>query len=223
MSNTFKPKLILFDWDGTLVDSFAFLEAAHNNALRLFKMPERPKNWFSIYFGKPRDFIYQDIYAERGDEARGHFETFVRENHKTLLQPMVGAQDMLEKLQTLNVNMGVVSNKRSEFIHKEVTHLGWDIYFKSVIGAGDAKADKPSADPVYEALRQSGLGGLSMEDVLYVGDTDVDMKTAHNAKCPYILMNANEPTIDWITDEKPLKIAKNCEELLNYLLQYYQN
>ncbi len=215
---TINPKIILFDWDGTLVDSYGFIEAAHDFALLKLGKTAREKGWFKDYFGKPRDFIYRDIYPSHEDIARGHFEQFVQEHHKDLIEVMSGAEDLLRALETAKIPMGVVSNKRSTFIHAEVKHLGWDHFFRCVIGSGDALEDKPSAEPVYEALKQGGYEE-NIADVLYVGDTVADMQTSKNAGCPWIFINPNETQPEWITDYPPIKIAKSCDVLKNYLLQ----
>lgn len=216
---TVNPQIILFDWDGTLVDSFAFLESAHNNALAVLKLPSRSEQWFKAYFGKPRDFIYQDIYGRHDPQARELFEGFVNENHKKLLNTMDGSAEILKQIQSLNVPMGVVSNKKSAFIHAEVTHLGWDNYFKCVVGSGDAAEDKPSAEPIYEALRQADYDG-DISDVLYVGDTEADMQTAQNAGCPWVLITTpSKAATDWALSYPPLMTLSNCEQFAKYLLQ----
>jgi phosphoglycolate phosphatase len=80
----------------------------------------------------------------------------------------------------------VVSNKTGELLRREVARLGWSALFGSVVGAGDAAADKPASEPVHLALAPSGV--TPGEAVWFVGDTAVDMECARNSGCTAVLL-----------------------------------
>jgi phosphoglycolate phosphatase len=71
-------------------------------------------------------------------------------------------------------------------LRREVERLGWSELFRSVVGAGDAAADKPACEPVHLALSESGV--LPGEQVWFVGDTAVDMECAENSGCIGVLL-----------------------------------
>jgi phosphoglycolate phosphatase-like HAD superfamily hydrolase len=224
MSDILKPpKVIFFDWDGTLVDSFELIQSAHDYALASMGLPSRSGHWFQSYFGQQRDFIYNSIYGSQASEAQEHFEVFVDRHHTQLLSPMPGAQALLDCAYQAGVPMCVVSNKRTRFIHPEVAHLGWDSYFASVIGSGDAPEDKPSAVPVYEAVKKASLNISDFSETWFVGDTEVDLMTARNAGALPILLE--QPGFGQISEKSgiPVKMLKNCREIQDYLLQTLQN
>src|SRR5208337_4258189 len=81
---------------------------------------------------------------------------------------------------------GVVSNKAGAFLRREVTHLGWDGFFGSVVGAGDAGADKPHPAPLLLALRR--LARAASGTVWYMGDTALDMQAARAAGVTAVLI-----------------------------------
>lgn len=85
------------------------------------------------------------------------------------------------------VYRAVVSNKRGDLLRAEADQLGWTGYFTEIIGAGDAKADKPAPDPVDLALDGSGIS-RSMA-VWYVGDGAIDVECARNAGLTAILIH----------------------------------
>jgi phosphoglycolate phosphatase len=84
----------------------------------------------------------------------------------------------------------VVSNKAGAFLRREVAHLGWDRFFGSVIGAGDASADKPAPAPLHLALSQ--LGRTADPSVWYMGDTALDMQAAKAAGATAVLIGNAE-------------------------------
>ena len=113
---------------------------------------------------------------------------------------------MLEIITQKGIPMGVVSNKSSRFLHKEVHHLGWHHYFGVLVGAGDASRDKPAADPVLLAL--SGLNIPVGQNVWMIGDAPVDWDSALAAGCqPIAIGNRFEPTSSVIVS------FENCAEL----------
>jgi phosphoglycolate phosphatase len=81
---------------------------------------------------------------------------------------------------------GVVSNKAGPYLRAEVAHLGWGAHFATVIGAGDAAADKPDPAPILLALAQ--LGHPADRSVWYLGDTALDMRTARAAGVTAVLV-----------------------------------
>ena len=174
------PKAAFFDWDGTLADSFACIESAHDHALGQLGQGARAKGWFRSYFGKPRDYIYSDIYGEERIKAQAVFEAYLQQNHTRLVQPLAGVQAMLEAFQQAGVLMGVVTNKRADFVAAEIKAFGWEHFFETVVGAGEALEDKPSAQPLYLALERCGFDG-ELDDVWFFGDTQADLDCAQGA------------------------------------------
>ena len=207
-----KPAGIFFDWDGTLVDSFAFLTKAHNAVKSEFGLAPFTHDEFLRYFGVPRDQLFMDIYGEHAEAAKGAFEKYYIANHLKEMIVMSGAVEMLDTIASLDIPMGVVSNKRSDFFRAEVEYLGWNKYFGDVVvGAGDAVADKPNPAPL--VLGVSKYDNMKTEDIWYVGDTVVDVECARAAKCPCILVC---PVNGVDQDEA---YVKNYAEICGFLLQ----
>ena len=212
------PRAVFFDWDGTLVDTLVFLEGAHDHILKTLGMEAQEKGWFTDYFGQPRDFIYKGIYTDQRVEAQRLFEEYVQANHIGPLQPMDGAQEMLQLLQDHNIPMGIVTNKIQEFVAPESTHFGWDHYFKTIVGAGEASEDKPSAAPLLLAIERAELD-MDISDIWYVGDTRADMGCAKNAGAKMVYLEYLSRDDEWLTKYPPLLRAKNCKEITAFLLQ----
>ncbi|HTV87640.1 MAG TPA: HAD family hydrolase [Stellaceae bacterium] len=180
------PRAILFDWDNTLVDSWATIHEALNFLLRAMARPEWSlaetqarvrlslREAFPLHFGARWEEA-RDIYLE-------HFRTI----HLDRLQALPGRDALLRHLAGQGVYLGIVSNKTGELLRREVTRLGWSALFGSIVGAGDATADKPACEPVHLALAPSGIA--AGEEVWFVGDTDIDMECARNSGCIAVLL-----------------------------------
>ena len=179
------PRAILFDWDNTLVDSWVTIHEALNFLMRAMDQPEWAladtkervrlslREAFPMYFG------------ERWEEARDIYLERFRTIHLDRLSPLPGREAMLRDLTGQGIFLGVVSNKTGELLRREVARLGWSEYFGSLVGAGDASADKPACEPVHLALASSGVA--AGPDVWFVGDTAVDVECARNSGCIGVL------------------------------------
>lgn len=181
-----RPRAILFDWDNTLVDSWATIHEALNFLMRAMGRPEwslaetRERVRLSLRDAFPLHF------GERWEEARRIYLDRFRAIHLERLRPLPGREAMLRALAGEGIFLGVVSNKTGELLRREVARLGWSGFFGSVVGAGDAAADKPAREPVQLALMPSGVP--AGEEVWFVGDTAIDMECAQNSGCVAVLL-----------------------------------
>ncbi|MGC2413393.1 MAG: HAD family hydrolase [Stellaceae bacterium] len=181
-----RPRAILFDWDNTLVDSWATIHEALNFLMRAMGKPE-----WSLAETHQRVRLslreaFPPIFGERWEEAREIYLGRFREIHLDRLTALPGRERMLRALADQEMFLGVVSNKTGELLRREVAQLGWSDFFGSIVGAGDAVVDKPAREPVHLALAPSGVPAGA--DVWFVGDTAIDMECARNSGCVAVLL-----------------------------------
>ena len=186
------PRAIIFDWDNTLVDSWATIHDALNFLMAAMELPpwtiadtkERVRNSLRDTF--PR------MFGERWEEAQRIYLDRFRAIHLDRLTPLPGREAMLRDLAAEGRYLAVVSNKTGPVLRNEADHLGWSGMFGSIVGAGDAHADKPHCAPVELALRSSGI--KPGPEVWFVGDTAIDMECALASGCiPVLLGEAESP------------------------------
>jgi len=176
-----RPKAILFDWDNTLVNTWPIIhEALHNTFTQMGLEPwtmEMVQQRVSRSMRDSFPLIFGEDWQKAGDVYQSHFRAI----HLQRLEALPGAEDTLRYLKTQPVYVAVVSNKKGPNLRKESEHIGWNQYFSKLIGADDASRDKPYPDPAHAAMHGSGveLGG----DVWFIGDSVVDMETAHVTGC----------------------------------------
>jgi phosphoglycolate phosphatase len=179
------PVAILWDWDNTLVDGWAAIEAGLNATFRAFAMPEWDRaTVLARVRGSLRD-TFPGMFGAEWERARDIFYEEVRARHLTVLDPMPGAEEALAAAARIGPQ-AVVSNKQGPLLRAEATHLGWDRHFGALVGAGDAARDKPDAAPLLMAL--DALGIRASDTVWYVGDTALDMQAARAAGCRAVLL-----------------------------------
>jgi phosphoglycolate phosphatase len=210
------PRAILFDWDNTLVESWGVIHEAMNLTLDAMSHPRWSREETETRVrGSLRD-TFPDLFGDRWKEAEKVFYDSFEAIHLAHLRPLSGAAELLAYLsQTLNLYVGVVSNKRGPFLRKEAAHLGWSDYFRKMAGAGDAARDKPALEHVQLALGDLPAG----PDVWFVGDADIDLKCAHNAACMPILVRPKPPGDGEFPGHEPSLYFPDCAGLLAYLRQ----
>jgi phosphoglycolate phosphatase len=179
-----KPSVLLFDWDNTLVDGWVGITAALNAAFTAFAMPlwsvEDTRNRVRVALRES----FPVMFGDEWERARDIFYDRFRADHLSHVTPMAGAPEALEAAAAWP--RGVVSNKAGLYLRAEVAHLGWASHFAAVVGAGDARADKPDPAPILMALEQ--IGHSPGASVWYLGDTALDMVAARAAGVTAVLI-----------------------------------
>lgn len=181
-----RPRAILFDWDNTLVDSWATIHEALNHLMRAMAMPEWSLAETKANVRLSLRVAFPPLFGARWEAARDIYLARFREIHLDRLTALPGREAMLRRLAREGFYLAVVSNKTGELLRREVARLGWSDLFGSVVGAGDAAADKPEAAPVRLALAPSGVA--AGDEVWFVGDTAVDIECALNSGCVAVLL-----------------------------------
>jgi phosphoglycolate phosphatase len=176
-----RPKAILFDWDNTLVNTWPVIHAAlHKTFVEMGREPwpiEVVKQRVARSMRDSFPTIFGNDWQKAGEIYQEHF----RSTHLQNLEALPGASDMLAWLSKQPVYVAVVSNKKGVNLRAEAEHIGWSPYFRKVVGASDTANDKPSADPVLAALKDSGIA--AGRDVWFIGDSAIDMECAHATGC----------------------------------------
>jgi phosphoglycolate phosphatase len=181
---TQKPTALLFDWDNTLVDGWVGITAALNAAFAAYNKPlwtkEDTKNRVRVALKESFPVMFGDTW----EQARDIFYQAFSHDHLSHVTPMDGAAEAI--IAAAPWPRGIVSNKAGKYLRAEVVHLGWEKHFGTVIGAGDATADKPDPAPILMALGQ--LGRAPDKTVWYLGDTALDMVAARAAGVTAVLV-----------------------------------
>lgn len=213
-------KLVIFDLDGTLLNTIADLAAATNQALRHFGYPTHETEAYRFFVGNGINKLFERALpdGERTEEnilkIRSRFVPYYDEHNTDLSRPYPGIPELLSALQKQEIRMAVASNKYQAATRKLISHYFPEINFVEVLGQREGIPAKPDPSIVYDIMRKAEVKN---EEVLYVGDSNVDMQTAHHAGVTAIGVAWGFRPRTELEALHPAHILEKAEELLQYL------
>lgn len=177
-------KAVIFDLDGTLLNTLEDLANASNFALRSCGYNEHPIKDYIRFVGSGRYILMKRILPEEDknneeaiEKVLKLFDEYYGEHMHDTTKPYDGIYELIKELKIKNIKLAVVSNKPDEFAGETVNrYFGND--FAITYGQRPNHAVKPDPKTVYEVMEYLNV---TKEECIYVGDSDVDMKTAQNA------------------------------------------
>jgi len=210
---------VIFDLDGTLLNTLGDLAASVNFALSQHNLPQRTELEVRSFLGNGIRYLMRHATPEgvEGEKFEAVFQTFRTHYVQHCLdttQPYAGIMPLLASLKLRGVKMAIVSNKLHPAV-QELNERFFKDYIQSAVGESPTVRRKPNADAVLAAL---GELGSSAKDALYVGDSEVDLATAKNAHiaCCLVLWGFRDEPFLRLLDGAEAYIARP-EELLNVL------
>ncbi len=184
-----KYKAAIFDMDGTILNTIEDLADTMNYCLLTHGLPERSLDEIRSFVGNG---IYRLIEcavpegtgAEKIDEIFTQFRPYYREHSTIKTRPYDGVADAIRTLREAGVLTAVVSNKLDMAV-RDLCELYFPGLFDYSVGEREGQKRKPAPDGVYAALEHFGI---TKEEAVYIGDSDVDYATAQNAGMDRIMV-----------------------------------
>lgn len=174
-------KGVIFDLDGTLIDTIEGLANSVNAAMDYYSFPNHSIEKYRTFVGNGVGKLVERALPEGKknltEDARKIFEKHYAETMLDVLPVYDGINELLEYLIKNNIKIAVNTNKMDVFAKPMIEKVFGDT-FCDVLGEVDFLSRKPSPDGVNYLLEEMGV---SREDCLYIGDSQVDIKTARNA------------------------------------------
>ena len=181
-------RAIVFDLDGTLIDSAPDIQAAVNRMLAGEELAPLDRATVISFVGNGLPKLVERVMAVRGIDAKRHGDlTQVTLNHynaasSELTQPYPNMVKALEQLQAEGFLIGLCTNKPEAPARKILDDMGLARFFGAVLGGDSLSVKKPDPEPLRAVFR-----ALGVESGLYVGDSEVDAATAEAAGVPFAL------------------------------------
>ena len=212
-------KAVIFDLDGTILDTLQDLANSVNHALRTHGYPERTLDEVRGFIGNGIRVLMRrscpaDISEAAQEEALATFRVHYDAHCKDFTGPYAGIHDLLAALKERGIRTAVVSNK----IEPAVIVLCDEHFpgaFEYMVGNRPDLAPKPSPDSVNEVI---GKMGLDKKDIVYIGDTEVDIQTADNAGIDCIGVDWGFRDGDYLRDLGAKYIVNTPMEVLEIVL-----
>ncbi len=173
-------KAVIFDLDGTLLDTLADLHDAVNHTLRTLSLPEITREQTRAYVGNGiRCLLRQALpisQQERTDEALAVFLPYYNAHMQDKTVPYPGVPKLLDELRRRSIRTAVLSNKNDAPVKALCSR--WFPQLDVALGARPDMAQKPAPDGAFVILNSLGV---TAKETVYVGDSEVDAATAQNA------------------------------------------
>ncbi len=213
-------KLIIFDLDGTLLNTIADLASATNHALAANGYPQHATEEYRFFVGNGINKLFERALPD-GEKTetnvlriRQSFIPYYDVHCADLTRPYPGIPELLNTLQQKGIQIAVASNKYQRATGKLIPHFFPDIRFTAILGQREGIPRKPDPQIVHEIIK---LAGVQPEDVLYVGDSNVDMQTALHAKVDGIGVTWGFRPRTELEEGHPFAIIDKASDLLAYI------
>jgi phosphoglycolate phosphatase len=212
-----RPVGLLFDWDNTLVDSWAAIH--HALQVTFTELGRQPWTFEQTKANvrKSAREAFPELFGDQAARATEIFYATFEQDHLESLTPLPGADELIQGLAASGYLLGVISNKQGRLLRAEAASLGWDRHMLTVVGANDAERDKPDPAVVDHALAGGPLERAERARIWFVGDTDIDLACAHNGGCVPVLLRGTAPSAGEFEDCAPARHFPDCRALLAYL------
>ena len=181
MGADMKYRLVIFDLDGTLLDTIGDLCSSTNHALQEYGLPERTLAEVQSFVGNGMRRLIERSVPEGTDPGVvdlvfQEFHRYYKLHSSDHTKVYDGVMELLEELKQKGYHLAVVSSKADYAVQELCRHYFGDL-FEICIGDQEGIRRKPDPEPV---LRAIGYFGLQPEETVYVGDSEVDILTAAN-------------------------------------------
>lgn len=213
-------KLVIFDLDGTLLNTIADLAAATNQALQHYGYPTHEVEAYRFFVGNGINKLFERALpeTERTEEnilkIRSQFVPYYDTHNADLSRPYPGIPELLRTLQQKGIKIAVASNKYQAATRKLIAHYFPEINFIEVLGQREGIPAKPDPSIVNEIKIKAGV---DEKEILYAGDSNVDMQTARNAGVTAVGVAWGFRPRTELEALHPAYIIEKAEELLSLL------
>jgi len=214
---------ILFDLDGTIVDTAPDLMAAHNHVMKEFGHPEKRMSDIKTLAGKGTWMMMQRSFKTKITDEKikqkmtKEFLDYYSKNINKGSKPLTGIVKFLDWAKSKNIALAVCTNKQEELATTLLKKLNLENYFDFIAGSDTFEFNKP--DPRHLTNVIEIIGG-DLKKTIMVGDSEVDANAAENANLPFILIEDGytEKTTKEIKHDVLIKDYKNFEKIIEKYL-----
>ena len=207
-------KAVVFDLDGTLVDSVELITVSFQHAIREVLGREASREEAIQHVGTPLKEQMLRISSEHADELLTVYREFNHREHDRMLKLYDGILELLNRLTKAGCRLGLVTSKSRPTTQMAFDLTGIEPYFDATVCCDEAPGNKPSAAPILYCLER--LGVLPAE-AAYIGDSPADIQAAHAALVTGIAVTWGVFDTDTLTAEKPEILVHTMSQLAGAL------
>lgn len=214
-----KYKAVIFDMDGTILNTLEDLKNATNYSLRQFGMPERSLEEVRMFVGNGiRKLVERAVPSGTSEEKIAQvLDVFLKyyEIHSAdNTSPYPGILELVEKLKKSGIKTAVSTNK-ADVPAQELGREYFNGIFDLIVGQQDGLKVKPAPDSVNKIL---SILDIQKKDAIYIGDSDVDVQTAKNSGLDFIGVSWGFRGREFLEKNGAKNIVDNANEILDLVI-----
>ena len=217
-----KYKALVFDYDMTIADTGPIIVSLLNQTAKHFGYPEQPYKQVVTMIGHTQTdmlrFLTKETDMEKILIIREYYRALCRQElcKRTTFFP--GLEESLKRMKEQGLKLGILSLKLRDLILASLDKYNLTQYFDMVFGADEMPAPKPDPRGLFSILEKMGL---TVQDVLYVGDSLVDQETARNAGADFCAMLSGATCREQFDEDFPELFCSSPCELADIICTSY--
>lgn len=214
-----KYKAVIFDMDGTILNTLEDLKNATNYSLRQFEMPERSLEEVRMFVGNGiRKLVERAVPSGTSEEKIAQvldvFLEYYEIHSADNTSPYPGILELVEKLKKSGIKTAVSTNK-ADVPAQELGREYFNGIFDLIVGQQDGLKVKPAPDSVNKIL---SILDIQKKDAIYIGDSDVDVQTAKNSGLDFIGVSWGFRGREFLEKNGAKNIVDNANEILDLVI-----
>ncbi len=214
-----KYKAVIFDMDGTILNTLEDLKNATNYSLRQFGMPERSLEEVRMFVGNGiRKLVERAVPPGTSEEKIAQvldvFLEYYEIHSADNTSPYPGILELVEKLKKSGIKTAVSTNK-ADVPAQELGREYFNGIFDLIVGQQDGLKVKPAPDSVNKIL---SILDIQKKDAIYIGDSDVDVQTAKNSGLDFIGVSWGFRGREFLEKNGAKNIVDNANEILDLVI-----
>lgn len=211
---------ILFDWDGTLLDSNDLINESNIYALNKFGDRIFTEKDVKPFNGQDLRVVYQKLYPGLEDKILKAYNTYSDERHDQSVKLFPKVKQVLFSLKRQGCCLGVVSMKRKSMVKHGIELFNLDSTFDVVIGGDECRRKKPDGEPILLAMQKVKA---NFEFTLMVGDNWQDIASANNAKVKSVFVNWSQKSYKQVQQYHPTYCIDKMTDLVEIVKEENKN
>ena len=219
-----KPKLIIFDFDGTIGDTRQNIIITMQRTMKMVGLPVKSDDECASTIGLTLENSFKTMYPDVGAEMTArcvdaYREIFMESVEELTPELFPGVSDTLAQLHDMGIEMSIASSRQSQSLLLFLENMGVLKYFPYVLGSDNVTKHKPDPEPVLKTLRELNY---APSDVMVVGDMPVDVAMAHGADVRAIAVTFGNATREELIEAEADYIIDDFTKILE-IIQYTKN
>ena len=205
-------KYILFDLDGTLINSLPLIKKTFQKVFAEMNIPWNNGEVLKA-IGLPLRQICQQVSVDKAEDCFNLYQLYQREEHAALTKLYPGTLETMQAMQSKGYTLGLVTSKRRALVDEELILTGLSDFFTITVTVNDTTKPKPEPDPVWKALE---LLKAQPEQAIFIGDSWYDLLAGQQAGVMTAGVTWGMASKEELAEYKPDLIFDTWDEISKY-------